>query len=145
MIQAIRLEHVNLGVSDIDASIQFYTSIFGWHVRWRGSTEKGPRAAHVGNDEFFIAMFERPGGESKHDRYADIGINHFGFVVEDLDRTVKSLKDAGYEISSDDTYDPGRHVYILDPDGIELELVQYQPGEKTGDPSAASQAENLSV
>jgi catechol 2,3-dioxygenase-like lactoylglutathione lyase family enzyme len=129
MIRATRLEHVNLGVTDIDRSVDFYQQAFGWHVRWKGTSSGGARAAHVGNDAFYVAMFERVGGDVKHNRTADVGINHFGFVVEDMDGAIRDLRAAGFDITSDDSYDPGRHVYLLDPDGIEIELVEYAESE----------------
>ena len=41
------LEHVNLTVSDLDHSIDFYRELFGFELRWRGELSGGRLAAHV--------------------------------------------------------------------------------------------------
>lgn len=57
----MKLEHSNITVRDIDRSIEFYAGLFGFQVRWQGhvSGEDRPlRAAHVGNGETYLALFE---------------------------------------------------------------------------------------
>ena len=45
--------------------------------------------------------------------------------MEDMDAVIGRLRALGVEPTSDDRYDPGRHVYFIDPDGVEVELVEY--------------------
>ncbi|MHC5109916.1 MAG: VOC family protein [Planctomycetota bacterium] len=120
------LEHVNLSVSHLERSIEFYSRVFDWSVRWQGETSSGAPAAHVGNEKNYVALFEatRP-GHSPRD-YADVGLNHFGFVVEDLDAIRRRLEAAGYPPHAEMDYEPGRRIYFMDPDGIEVEIVQYE-------------------
>ena len=123
------LEHANLTVRDLDRSIEFYCSLLGGSVRWRGQNSAGLPAAHVGTERHYLALFQA--SESTIDDplprldTSVPGFNHLGFVVEDMDAVVSRLRTLGVEPTTDDTYDPGRHVYFLDPDGIEIELVQY--------------------
>jgi catechol 2,3-dioxygenase-like lactoylglutathione lyase family enzyme len=121
------LEHVNLTVSDLDRSIDFYGRLLGLEVRWRRAADGDlPAAAHVGDARHYIAMFEAP-GESARSRvdYDTVGLNHFGFVVDDLDAARARLEELGIEPHHDADYEPGRRFYLLDPDGIEVELVEY--------------------
>jgi len=128
----MRLEHANLTVSDVARSIDFYTKLFGWRVRWRGEicneTRMAP-AAHVGDDASYLSLFEAEEPASAHrvrSNYALPGVNHVGFVVDDLDDLLRRL--AGFEIETHLTadYDPGRRAYFFDPDGIEIEVVEYR-------------------
>ncbi len=126
------LEHVNLTVADLQRSVDFYTRVFGFAVRWQGETSDGKPAAHVGDDRSYLALFQaRDTTPLERKSYDRIGLNHFGFVVNDIDAIKKRLREAGITHHSEQTYDPGRHVYFLDPDGIEVELVQYAQGESS--------------
>jgi catechol 2,3-dioxygenase-like lactoylglutathione lyase family enzyme len=70
-------------------------------------------------------MFEGEGGPAPSD-YSRVGINHFGFVVDDLDEMRRRLGAAGIQPHHEADYEPGRRLYFLDPDGIEVELVEYE-------------------
>ena len=124
----MRLEHVNLTVSDLDRSIDFYRQVFGFEVRWEGQTSGGTRAAHIGNATMYLALFEaaKP-GQAPLD-YAAVGPNHFGLIVEDLDPIRQRLHEAGIEPHLEDDYDPGIRLYFYDPDGMEVEVVAYPAG-----------------
>ncbi len=119
------LEHVNITVSDLDRSIDFYSRLLGLTVRWKGETSSGSRAAHVGDDHCYLALFEATAPGRPVDDYSSPGINHFGFVVDDLDAARKRVTELGAEVHAEMDYDPGRRVYLFDPDGIEVELVEY--------------------
>lgn len=125
----MKLEHVNLTVADVDRSVAFYQHLLGWRVRWQGQGLMG-RAVHVGDDETYLALFEAPErARSDGASYGQVGFNHVGFVVDDLDEARRRLRAAGVEITSEQVYDPGVHLYFLDPDGYEVELVAYADDE----------------
>ena len=129
------LEHVNATVADVDLSVAFYQALLGLRVRWRGQTADGNEAAHVGDDRCYLALFQadrshRP-GRAESD-YAAVGLNHFGFVVDDLAATKERLVKLGIQPHHEPDYEPGRRLYFLDPDGIEAELVEYAGAEGHG-------------
>ena len=53
-------------------------------------------------------------------------MNHFGIVVADLDDMKRRLAALGTAPHSERDYHPGRRLYFLDPDGMEVELVEYK-------------------
>lgn len=118
-------EHVNLTVSDIQRSTDFYRSLFGFEVRWRGKSGSGQPAVHVGNDRNYLALFESADGEPAEYDYNRVGLNHFGIVVKDLEAMRQRLLELGTTPELVADYDPGRRLYFRDPDGIEVELVEY--------------------
>lgn len=120
----MRLEHVNLTVGDLDRSIRFYTQLLDLRVRWKGTTSSGTPAAHVGDEESYIAFFEGRGASPAWN-YGAVGYNHMGFVVDDLDTAKARVLELGGEVHGEDAYDPGRRLYFTDPDGFEVELVEY--------------------
>ncbi len=122
------LEHVNLTVSDLQRSIDLYSDLLGLHVRWQGTTSDGQPAAHVGDDRCYLALFQSSpelAARPKVD-YNAVGLNHFGFVVDDLDAARSRLTNHGLTPHHEQDYEPGRRLYFYDPDGIEVELVQYE-------------------
>lgn len=121
----MRLEHVNLTVKNVDRSAAFYSDLLDFHVRWKGDLPSGAPAAHVGNDDTYLALFEaRAEGESPGS-YDIPGYNHMGFVVEDLDDAAGRLTKLGTEFRGIYEESDRRSLYFNDPDGHEVELVQY--------------------
>jgi catechol 2,3-dioxygenase-like lactoylglutathione lyase family enzyme len=119
------LEHVNLTVSDLDRSIAFYCDLLDLHVRWKGEIDTDRLGAHVGDDTAYLALFEATAdGEVEHD-YLRPGLNHFGFVVDDLDAARERVARLGATVHLEADYEPGRRIYLMDPDGHEIELVEY--------------------
>jgi catechol 2,3-dioxygenase-like lactoylglutathione lyase family enzyme len=123
----MHLEHVNLTVADVERSARFYRDLLGFEERWRGTTTEGRPALHVGTPDSYLALFEGEPGTVGID-YDRVGFNHFGIVVDDLGAAKQRLAVLGVEIHLEADYEPGRRAYFLDPDGYEVELVEY-PGE----------------
>ena len=120
------IEHVNLTVSNLARSLEFYRRLFGWDVRWQGTTTGGTPAAHLGDERCYIALFEAPKAGRWAIDYEAVGFNHFGVVVDDIEIMKQRLDELGAEHGDEQDYEPGRRIYFTDPDGIEVELVQYQ-------------------
>ncbi len=119
------LEHVNLTVSDLDRSIAFYCDLLDLHVRWKGPIEGDRLGAHVGDDRHYLALFQATkAGKVPYD-YLSPGLNHFGFVVDDLDDARRRIAALGATVHLEADYEPGRRIYFMDPDGHEVELVEY--------------------
>jgi len=121
----MRLEHVNLTVSDLDRSIAFYSDLLDLTVRWKGDLDGSRRAAHVGDDNAYLALFQAADQGVVRESYTTPGYNHIGFVVDDLEDAAVRLKTLGAEFGEIQDYEPGRRLYCFDPDGHEVELVQY--------------------
>lgn len=121
----MRLEHVNLTVSDLDRSISFYCDLLDLHVRWKGPIDGERLGAHVGDDRCYLALFQASADGPVHQDYSRPGLNHFGFVVDDLEDARRRLDQLGATVHYEPRYDPGRRIYTLDPDGHEIELVEY--------------------
>jgi len=128
------LEHANITVPDIDEAIAFLTTIEPeFYVRHRDFSAGKCEWAHVGNDEYYIALqTPYPDAQQKSPQsfYRDKGINHLGWVVENLDEVEKRLQTKGYlppiagEVGS--YHEPHRRrVYYFDNAGFEWEIIEY--------------------
>ena len=121
----LRIEHVNLTVSDPEATAAILQSIFGWHVRWSGPARDDGRVVHVGTDRHYLALYTPPGDEPQRHPKGE-PFNHVGIEVSDLDAIEAKVRAAGLQPFAHADYEPGRRFYFLDPDGIEFEVVSYQ-------------------
>ena len=126
-MSSLRIEHVNVTVSDPERAARLLEALFGWHVRWRGPARDGGRTIHVGSDTHYLALYTGRGvAYSANDFAKGRPLNHIGVEVDDLDATEAKVKAAGLRPFGHDDYDPGRRFYFLDPDGIEYEVVSYR-------------------
>lgn len=121
-----RFEHVNLSCHDLEASRQFYQTLFpDWMVRAEGETSVS-RWMHFGDRQFYLALNHAPHAKRDHQAYESIGVNHVGFVISDGDKMKALLDRAGIEYYTYDSPETKHRIYVNDPDGNEIELVEYQ-------------------
>ncbi len=125
MTQAL-LEHVNITVSDCEASARLLQGLFGWQVRSQGAAMNNGRTVHVGTDNSYVALYSPP-PELQQVAPFDKGLplNHLGVTVADLDATEARVIAAGLQPFSHADYAPGRRFYFFDGNGIEFEVVSY--------------------
>ena len=123
---SLRIEHVNVTVSDPERSAALMESIFGWQVRWQGPAQNGGRTIHVGTRDHYVAFYLAPGGDGAARGFVKgAPLNHIGVEVDDLDATEARVVAAGLTPFSHGDYEPGRRFYFFDPDGIEFEVISY--------------------
>ncbi len=124
-----RLEHANLIVRDIDATIRFLQTAFPeFRIRHDGIDTRGARWVHIGTDETYIALMAATKEPvERWTPYAGTpGTNHLAYVVDDVDAIRERLSAAGYRNSTPPNNHPYRtRVYFYDPDGNDWEFVQY--------------------
>ncbi|MBK80755.1 MAG: hypothetical protein CMQ43_07570 [Gammaproteobacteria bacterium] len=123
----IRLEHANLSVTDIEATTRFITTAFpGFAVRGEGLDSAGRPWRHVGTDHTYVAL-QAVGTNPGRQPYGDeVGMNHLGWEIDDVDGLIGRLRDAGFEPNLQaDGHPARRRVYFYDPDGNDWEFVQY--------------------
>ena len=127
---AAYLEHANITVPDVDAAIQFLRALDdSIQVRHDETPEGSHRWVHVGTDTSYIAL-QAPhvDVEPKDARptYENHGVNHLGWVVDDLDAVVRRLDEMGYEQAMlGAPHRQRKRVYYYDAAGFEWEIVEY--------------------
>jgi catechol 2,3-dioxygenase-like lactoylglutathione lyase family enzyme len=125
---SLRIEHVNVTVSDANRTAHLLTKLFDWRVRWQGPAQNGGHTIHVGSDSHYLAIYTSPGRVYTGDDFTKgRPLNHIGVEVDDLEATEGRVVKAGLTPFSHGDYEPGRRFYFLDSDGIEYEVVSYQP------------------
>jgi catechol 2,3-dioxygenase-like lactoylglutathione lyase family enzyme len=123
----LRFEHLNLACKNIDISQKFYQTLFpDWYVRAEG-IYNGSRWMHFGNDQCYLTLNDSSEQNRVHQAYESIGINHVGFVIKDGEAMQKLLDSEGIEYYTLTAPETKHRIYVNDPDGNEIELVEYQP------------------
>ncbi len=121
-----RLEHANLTVRDLNATVRFLTTAFP-EFRVRGGSTEGDSNPwlHVGTESTYLAISQGHGTEGVIGPDS-AGFNHLGYVVADADGLRTRMLAAGYrEGYLAEPHPYRKRVYILDEDGVEWEFVQY--------------------
>jgi catechol 2,3-dioxygenase-like lactoylglutathione lyase family enzyme len=114
----VRLNHVTLPATDVGASAEFYRRL--------GLTQivaSYPKYARFVSPEGDVTL-------SLHvDEAAVPSAGSIHFEVDDVDRTIADLRDAGFEIEIEPTDQPylWREATLLDPDGNRIFI--YHAGE----------------
>lgn len=131
-IRVAGIDHVNISVSDLERAIAFYESIFGFQLVEDGrSRTEAPFVIMSAGGRAFLALHET-------DRVAAPSrpfINHWGFVVGDIDLVRRKLADHAVKVQDGDSESGGvrhwphsRSIYVYDPDGHEIELAEFFGG-----------------
>lgn len=132
--QKIYLEHANITVNNLQEAIRFFQSAFP-HFKVRGGGNDMREWIHIGDDDTYIAINQAKQRDLKVDKnYDKIGINHLGFVVQDVEKIANNLLSCGYKRDFPKEVEQFRiRDYFADADGNQYEFVQYlsdKPEEK---------------
>ena len=147
------VDHINIVVSDLERSVQFYTHLLGLNETKRARLSgdwieaivglKGVEAdvAFVqpmgGGPRIELIQYHAPRGEEfpAHSRPNTHGLRHIAFQTDDMDGLRTRLEAAGVHFFGPPVQVPGGVVdhddghkslcYFLDPDGVLLELAAY--------------------
>jgi lactoylglutathione lyase len=150
MAQVTKAHHTGLQVESLERSLAFYRDVLGFEevFRWNpqapyigelvGYPEVDLHAAilRIPGSEVFLELLEYRNVEREavDTRTANPGTAHIAFFVDDLDALYRELHERGVRSVSEPvtpTMGPnkgGRAVYMIDPDGIRVELIQSTRG-----------------
>jgi lactoylglutathione lyase len=140
------LDHVGFTVADLDRSLVFYRDLLHMQVLWERVYEESYVRTLVGypNVRLRCAYLQIPGSpialelleyqnvprEAPELQRADPGNAHLALSVDDLDGLCRTLKQAGVKFVSDPVisnaghYQGSKTVYVCDPDGISVQLME---------------------
>lgn len=148
MASITKAHHTGFQVADLGRSIAFYRDILGFEIAFAWNPQAAYIRELVGYPEVDIhaAILRLPGSDvflelleyrnvertPVDTRTANPGTAHIAFFVDDLDAlfadlTAKGVRSVSAPVTP--TIGPnkgGRAVYLIDPDGIRVELIQTQ-------------------
>ena len=152
----MKIDHVNIVVLDMDRSIAFYTRLGltktldtiisgAWVANVIGIHDENLEARvvfmdpDVGTARLEMIQYLAPQGQSvsANSHSNTIGVRHFALVVDDIFAIYQALLHEGFTFFSEPQEVTGNkavearigrktQVYLLDPDGIIVELAHYR-------------------
>jgi catechol 2,3-dioxygenase-like lactoylglutathione lyase family enzyme len=144
-----RLSHFGLCVSDLDRSLRFYAEGLGFDVAEQYQLDSDvmvglDRALEIGERVVVTSQFIRlgtlgiellhyetptPTGTPSATR-AQLGLSHLAFHVADAEASAAHLVECGGTIIESTRAELGGPLLFLhDPDGVRIELMQFGPRE----------------
>jgi catechol-2,3-dioxygenase len=142
MMQVHELGHLVLYVKDLERSRRFYRDVLGWAEITGDQPLQMPAAAFTsGRTHHELLLIEVGPSAAAVPEGRRLGLYHFGLKVgttdDELRGAVQQLEDNGVTISGASDHGVTHSVYILDPDGNEIELfIDVQPEVWRDDPMA---------
>jgi catechol 2,3-dioxygenase len=135
------LGHIVLYVRDLERSIAFYRDVLGWHQIPSPSGPGFPAAAFTsGRTHHELLLIEVGEDAAPQPQGRHVGLYHFGLKVGDSDdelrEALRQVQAAGVQVVGLSDHTVSHSLYILDPDGNELELYVDVAGVDWSDPGA---------
>jgi catechol 2,3-dioxygenase-like lactoylglutathione lyase family enzyme len=135
-------EHIAVGVTDLEKSVEFYTKVLGFSVLRRSSTrmEAGEiDIVYVNRGRYAMELISvhprkeegKPVESAVGEARMSVGMSHIGFAVDNLDEELKRLEKLGVKIVSRSTIPRERFVskYRAKPRDAKLRAIT-APGKK---------------
>lgn len=138
-MKAHYLGHIVFYVKNLERSLAFYRDLLGFKEVGQifGGKAAALTSGRTHHEFLFIEVGEAPGPPTGH----RIGLYHIGIKIGDsldeLRAAVKELEKTGATITGASDHTVSQSLYLLDPDGNEVELyVDADPSIWKKDPAA---------
>ncbi len=120
------LDHLHFLCGDVEKSVKFFEDVFGGKVEARGELRGFPMIRMDVKGVFINVMGADPKSAALEVGKGSRGLDHFGFKVKDLEKTVEELKKKGAKISAGPGVTPAgvKFAFVDGPEGIRIELVE---------------------
>ncbi len=126
------LGHLVLYVRDLQRSVAFYRDVLGWAPVDADAPIRGAAAFTSGRTHHELLLIEVGPDATAVPQGRRVGLYHFGLKVGDTDDELRealaTVEAAGVPIAGASDHTVTHSLYILDPDGNEIELYIDVPG-----------------
>jgi len=126
------LGHLVLYVKDVQRSAAFYGEVLGWEAAFPVTLGVPAAAFSSGRTHHELLLLEVGEDAAPQPRGRHLGLYHFGLKVGDSDDELRAvvtrLQEHGVTIVGSSDHTVTHSLYILDPDGNEIELYIDVPG-----------------
>jgi catechol 2,3-dioxygenase len=126
------LGHLVLYVKDVQRSAAFYGEVLGWEPTLPVTLGVPAAAFSSGRTHHELLLIEVGEDAAPQPRGRHLGLYHFGLKVGDSDDELRAvvtrLQEHGVTVVGSSDHTVTHSLYILDPDGNEIELYIDVPG-----------------
>jgi catechol 2,3-dioxygenase-like lactoylglutathione lyase family enzyme len=115
----ISLDHAHIFASDINATIDFFTRMFGATVVW-DEEAAGTRSVRLQVGKGFVHIYDQPPKSAQGGP-----VHHLGIETDDLEALVEKMKAEGFQFRKPIRVEPKfKYVMVAGPDNLLIELFQ---------------------
>lgn len=124
----MRIDHINRYVSSVEAMVSFYTDALEFILLDQGVKANGQNYAILRNGGIELFLSEKDGFAFD----TDANFRHMGFSVDNADELLYALKAKGYIPKEEKIIVKAfsRQFYMKDPDGFEIDFIQWTNKER---------------
>ena len=130
MLKPRKLGHAVLRVRDLKRSEEFYADFLGLDVKRRGESMVFFRSTKDIDHDLAI---QKLGDDAPGPEQTRVGLYHLAFEFDSFDQIVEAyrlVKERNIRIAEFGDHGDTKGLYLLDPDGIEIELSAFAPEHK---------------
>lgn len=115
----IKVQYSTMIVKDLEESIKFYRDVLGFKEGYHVDTSDGGAIAIMKSENgASVELIENTNFE--------VGLYSIGTDVNNLEETIRHLKENGYEITGPVIPTTvGRMTFVLDPNGVRICLIEH--------------------
>jgi lactoylglutathione lyase len=120
------LDHVHVICQNVEEGVEYFTRVFDGKEVSRGEVRGLPLVRVEVRGVPINLMGTEPGAGQLIPGKGSRGLDHFGFKVRDLDKTVADLKKRGARVGLGPSVTSTgiKYAFIDGPDGLRIELVE---------------------
>jgi catechol 2,3-dioxygenase-like lactoylglutathione lyase family enzyme len=118
-----KLRHIAIQCEDHESTAEFFKEVFGLREMYRIGANSTGGAIYLTDGTINVAILKI--ADPAFPNYRPLGLNHIGFVVDDLDQTVAAAKaHGGRTTMAGDQVVPGQlwEFKMETPEGVGLDL-----------------------
>jgi glyoxylase I family protein len=129
IVKLNKIHHVAIICSDYETSKRFYVDILGLRIieeTYRSERQSYKLDLLVGDGPEQIELFSFPNPPLRVNAPEARGLRHLAFAVNDVEGTVRELKERGVNVEAIriDPLTGKKYTFFQDPDGLPLELYE---------------------
>ena len=118
------LDHIHFICGDVEEAVKYFKNVFEAKETSRGEIRGLPVVRVDVKGAMVALMGTAPGSSKLVAGKGSRGLDHIGFTVKEIEKTVEDLKKRGAKIGVGITAGPGvKYAFVDGPDGIRIELV----------------------
>ena len=120
------LDHVHVICQNVEEGVQYFKRVFDGQEVSRGEVRGLPLVQMEVQGVPINLMGTEPGAGQLIPGKGSRGLDHLGFKVKDLDKTIADLKKRGAHVSLGPSVTPAgiKYAFVDGPEGIRIELVE---------------------
>lgn len=134
-MQVQHLDHLNLSVTDLDETIEWYGRVFGFELKERARNYMGIEFAVIQSGEALLCIYEHPDRESLDGEQLRSrglhGFNHFALRIQDREAWEEVLERERLPLLYGGLTEWPHSLawYVADPTGYEIEVALWNRGQ----------------